>query len=276
MARENIPYVLFSDEDFLIFYKPPFWKMDTDSNYENLSPEKIEEIFSKKIKPLHLYIKFYLMKYYNVTPDNPSYNVCQRFDQETSGGILVSIKNENHKACRDIINNKETTKKIYLALVNGTIEKKNGYIYNNIQCSKLPAYCKTIPYNKKNKKSMFSSSYYNVISEYKHDGKMFSLVQVRIFTGRTHQVRVHMKSLGCSIVSDDRYTSNEERSENLKICDRMFLHNVFSGFRSKERDYNFIIPLPEDLLRCLSKITPIEIFKDIYDVKYLLDLQPNK
>jgi 23S rRNA-/tRNA-specific pseudouridylate synthase len=276
MTRENIPYVLFSDEDFLLFYKPPFWKMDTDTNYENISPKKIEKIFNRKIKPFHLYIKFYLMKYYNVIPNNPSYNVCQRFDQETSGGILVSIKNENHKMCREIISNKENTKKIYLTLVNGKIKKKNGYIYNNIKCSKIPSYCTTIPYNKKNKKSMFSSSYYNVISEYKHNDNFFSLVHVRIFTGRTHQVRVHMKSLGYSLVSDDRYTSVKERNENLKICDRMFLHNIFSGFYAKEREYNFIIPIPEDLLICLSKITQTKIFKDIYDIKYLLNLQPEK
>ena len=276
MSRENLPYVLFSDEDFLIFYKPPFWKMDTDTNYENLSQKKIEELFTRKVKPLHLYIKFYLMKYYGITPERPSYNVCQRYDKETSGGVLVSIKNENHKECRNIITNKDNTKKVYLALINGTIKKKNGFIYNNIKCTKLPAYCKTIPYNKKNRKSMYSSSYYNVISEYKHEGKTYSLVQVRIFTGRTHQVRVHMLSLGNSLVSDDRYTSKQERKENKKICDRMFLHNVFTGFHYKERQYNFIIPLPDDLARCLSLLEPVAIYKDMYDVKYLLGLQPEK
>lgn len=275
MSRENLPYVLFSDKDFLIFYKPPFWKMDTDTNYEGISQKEIEELFKRKVKPLHLYIKFYLMKYYGITPDRPSYNVCQRYDKETSGGVLVSIKNENHHECRNIITNKENTKKVYLALVNGKIDKKNGFIYNNIRCTKLPAYCKTIPYNKKNRLSMYSSSYYNVVSEYEHEGKEYSLVQVRIFTGRTHQVRVHMLSLGHSLVSDDRYPTRNRR-ENLKICDRMFLHNVYTGFNYKEREYNFTIPLPDDLSRCLSILNPTKIYKDMYDTQYLLELQPEK
>ena len=56
----------------------------------------------------------------------------------------------------------------------------------------------------------------------------------------------------------------------------MFLHNVFTGFHYKERYYNFIIPIPNDLTQCLNLLEPTAIFKDMYDVKYLLDLHPEK
>jgi hypothetical protein len=78
MPSDNIPYVLFSDEDFSIVYKPPFWIMDTDTNYKIMSPEQIEKRFIGRNKPLHIYIKYYLMKYYNITLKRPSYNMCQR------------------------------------------------------------------------------------------------------------------------------------------------------------------------------------------------------
>ena len=111
-----------------------------------------------------------------------------------------------------------------------------------------------------------SLSYYQVLGEYNDsENKKYSLVLVRIFTGRTHQIRVHMKFLGHPIISDDRYhlcKTEEEEQEfqevNKKLINRLFLHNIFFCFKNNlnQENYNNIsVPIPDDIKRCLNKLT---------------------
>jgi len=255
-----IPFPLLETNEFIIFYKPPNWIVDTDTDYSNVTRDNLDKVLINR-KPFHLYVKYYLEVYYGVTPDQDSYNCCQRLDKETSGAILVSIQNKNWMYMRSIINNKQNTHKIYIALVEGIITKKSGYILNNIKCTKsFPIMCDTIPFDLNDKTSFYSCSYYEVAKEYELDGNMYSLVKVRIFTGRTHQIRVHMKSIGHPIISDDRYSNKK-----VFLCDRMFLHNIYLGFTYKKHQYNVIVPVPYDLTDCLKSMTLKKTYNDIYE-----------
>lgn len=268
------PKVIYKNKDFIIFYKPPYFIMDTTSKYDKITNNQIEKLYKTDRRPFLMYVRDYLKDKYNCIPKNRSFNVCQRLDINTSGGVLVSIgDNKKWMEYRDIITNKSNTIKVYICLVNGNIKKKKGFIYKNIKCVKQPTYCETMNYNEKNETSMSSISYYQVVKEFIYNKKKYSLVFVRIFTGRTHQIRVHMKSLGHPIVSDDRYSIDNNNQEN--IIKRMFLHNIFLSFSdNNNKNYKFKIPLPKDINECLNKL---ELHKEFnFSFKEFLSNTPNK
>ena len=263
------PYPLFEDDKYIVFYKPPFWIMNTAWDYENETPETISSYYQGDKKPFLLFIKNFMEDNYNekVSTEN-SYNVCHRLDIETSGGVLVSKKKEDWETCRRIINNKRITKKIYICLVTGVLKKKKGFIkaYTRTEQNER---CKAIVHCSKfstGEGCQDSLSYYQVLGEYNDsENKKYSLVLVRIFTGRTHQIRVHMKFLGHPIISDDRYhlcETDEEEQEyqevNKKLINRLFLHNIFFCYKNnlnQEKYNNISIPVPDDIKRCLKKLT---------------------
>jgi 23S rRNA pseudouridine1911/1915/1917 synthase len=247
------PYLLFENEDLLVFSKPPYYIMDTSRNYRKILKDKINEMYKSNRKPYLLFIRKYLKDNYNINAYGPGYNCCHRLDIHTSGCVLVSKKPSYYHNCRKIINNKDTTFKIYVCLVKGLLSNKKGFIYKNIKCSKkLPTYCNTLIFNKNSKNSLPSISYYQVLNEYSYKNVFYSLVCVRIFTGRTHQIRVHMKSLGNPIILDDRYSHNTKTDKEL--IDRMFLHNIYLSFLYKNNRVKVEVPLPIDIKKCLNKL----------------------
>ncbi len=245
------PYVLFENDKFIVFYKPPYYIMDTTFKYLKKTPNEIAQQFKSKRRPFLIYVRDYILQHYGINLRPPNYGVCQRLDIDTSGAVLVAKYNEDFNFCRNIINNKVETTKIYICLVNGIVEKKNGFIKDNIKCDKKGmTYCKT------GSEGDPSCSYYQVINDYHCDANhSYSLVFVRIFTGRTHQIRVHMKSIGHPIVSDDRYISKSLRQDNLRLCQRMFLHNIFLSFYYNNKLNKVIVPLSDDLKDCLKKLS---------------------
>lgn len=267
------PFVLYRTDKFMIVYKPPHWRVDTtNSAFYRMNNVQLSRSLTNFRKPsLHVYLKLFIEENYGFK-NNLSKIVCHRYDEQTSGGIMVALQDKYHNHCRNVINDKKSMIKIYVALLNGILKEKNGYIKKNISCSKsLPTYCKNMDFNKYSIDSMHSCTYYNVASEFEHKGKKYSLVHFRIFTGRTHQIRVHSKSLGLSIVSDDRYTLEKERTENKTICDRMFLHNIFLGFTMDNVNHNITIPLPYDLMKCLGKLKLIKRYNELYNFIELLN-----
>ena len=215
LSKVEKPYVLFETDDFLVFYKPPFWKMDTDRKYDINNFYELRKVFRYN-PPLHVYIGLWLKAYHGIEPDNSSYNVVQRYDVQTSGGIIVVKQNKLFMPFRKIISLKKDTVKIYLTLVNGIPKYKSGFIKKNIVCTKsIPQFCKTIDGND----GRYALSYYHIVSEFEDDNNnKYSLIQVRIMTGVTHQIRVHMKSIGTPCVSDYKYLDEIKLEENKLLC----------------------------------------------------------
>jgi hypothetical protein len=81
------------------------------------------------------------------------------------------------------------------------------------------------------------------------------LLQVRIVTGRTHQIRVHLLSIGHPLVADTNYLSDKQLlGEDLKFCPRLFLHAREVSFPQDDGRVKIVSPLPEDLRDALSKL----------------------
>ena len=263
LSNVQKPYVIFETDDFLVFYKPPFWKMDTSRKYDINNIYELKKVFRYN-PPLHVYIGLWLKVNHGITPDNDSYNAVQRYDVQTSGGIIVVKQNKLFMPFRKIISLKKDTVKIYLTLVNGVPKYKSGFIKKNIICTKtVPQYCKTID----GKDGRFALSYYHVVSEYEdNNNNKYSLIQVRIMTGVTHQIRVHMKSIGTPCVSDYKYLDEVKLEENKLLCKRVFLHNFYLSIKYNNINYAVKIEPSTDLLQVLDKLTLTNKFIHYMDI----------
>jgi len=139
-------------------------------------------------------------------------------DKETSGILLIAKTKEAFENLQAQFKNREVKKK-YIALVHGEVDPAEGKI--DITVGRLPW-----------KRDRFgvlaggrpSVTRYKSLGNYKNDKDMFSLMELAPETGRTHQIRIHMKFLGHPIVSDEFYAGRKTSRRDRKWCPRLFLH----------------------------------------------------
>ncbi len=163
--------------------------------------------------------------------------IVHRLDKDTSGLIIVAKNDKSHNILSDMFKNKEI-KKTYLAIVKGRLSDKEGrietYIARDVNDrKKMKAYLN-------DDKGKLAITNYNVIDE----NEKYSLLEVKIETGRTHQIRVHMKYIGHPIVGDGVYG---KASSNVK---RQMLHAYNLEFEhpiTKEK-INVTSELPKDFI----------------------------
>lgn len=121
--------------------------------------------------------------------------IVHRIDKDTSGLLLVAKNNEVHNILSEDFRNKNITRK-YIALVTGVIEENKGRIDAPIARSKTDR--KKMTVDKDGKKAITN---FTVLERYKNA----TLIECVLETGRTHQIRVHMKYIGHPIVNDPVY-----------------------------------------------------------------------
>ena len=126
--------------------------------------------------------------------------IVHRLDKETSGLIVVAKNDEAHRKLAEQFARREV-KKTYLALVHGWPKKDRGTISASI--SRDPV--RRIRMTTRQTGGRDAVSHYNVIRRLDTAFGKFSLIEVKIDTGRTHQIRVHMSSLGHPVVGDRLY-----------------------------------------------------------------------
>lgn len=144
---------------------------------------------------------------------------------------------------------KRTISKTYLALVDGLIEEPNGYIESFIGRDPTDRKKMTThdPINPKIAKTKFRSIA-TVAGRY-------TLLEIDLLTGRTHQIRVHLASIGYPIIGDrvyGRQKVNEEVLEKYGLS-RQWLHAWKLSFSLFSEDYHFTGTLKSDLARCLDE-----------------------
>jgi 23S rRNA pseudouridine955/2504/2580 synthase/23S rRNA pseudouridine1911/1915/1917 synthase len=183
-----------------------------------------------------------------------------RLDRETSG-LVVFAKNESaHKTLSQLFENRETNK-IYHGLVMGNPADDEGIINEPIEEHPVKNGMMTV--YKKGKESITE---YEVLEKF----RLYSWMQFRILTGRTHQIRVHMKHLGHPIVCDGLYgdgrpvlissikrktykLSKEEDAER-PILSRLALHAARLSFPFGGRNYELEAEMPKDLRALLQQL----------------------
>ena len=141
--------------------------------------------------------------------------IVHRLDKETSGLVIIAKNQKSFEYFQELFQKREI-KKTYLALVHGQLKNKKGRI--ELPLGKIGTKQTTRIIGKKELKERAAVTDYEVIQEF----PSYSLLQVYPQTGRTHQIRIHLKSIGHPLVCDSIYGGKNH------LCPpelgRLFLH----------------------------------------------------
>jgi 23S rRNA pseudouridine1911/1915/1917 synthase len=176
--------------------------------------------------------------------------IVHRIDKNTSGLIVIAKNNQAHEHLSSQFS-KHTIKRIYQLLIWGKIRPSKGRIETLITRSSKNRQLMEVS-NTKGKKAITN---YKTLEIFENQNTpTLSLLECRLETGRTHQIRVHMKYLGNSIVGDDKYKKKFKKikdvnpilEQNITKLNRQFLHAKTIGFvhprKNKEMIFNAILP----------------------------------
>ena len=131
--------------------------------------------------------------------------IVHRLDKETSGLIVVAKNDDAHRNLSAQFSDRKVKKK-YTALVHGWLKKDSGTISNSISRDRVRRTRMTT----RQSGGREAVSHYKVLRRFDTGYGKFTLVEVKIDTGRTHQIRVHMSSLGHPLVGDALYGAPRE------------------------------------------------------------------
>ena len=172
--------------------------------------------------------------------------IVHRLDKDTSGVIIIA-KNDRAMHALQLKIAKRTIEKTYLALVVGKVKDQEGYIESFIGRDPHDRKKMTTldPVNPKLAKTKFSNKWFF--------GGKYTLLEVDLLTGRTHQIRVHLSSIGYPIVGDKIYGNekeNKEAEEKYGLA-RQWLHAWRLNFNLFGQDFHFEWELKDDLKKFL-------------------------
>ncbi len=207
--------------------------------------------------------------------EDPRLGLVHRIDKDTSGLLLVAKTPEAKTHLSQQFFKKET-KRIYVALVWGNPENDTGTIEGNIgRDPKNRLLMKVFPDGDQGKPAI---THYRVIERFGY----VTLVECQLDTGRTHQIRVHMKHIGHTLFNDARYGGDDilrgTRYAKYKqfvnncfnICPRQALHAKTLGFihPNTKEPMNIESSIPDDMLAVIEKWRNYTASREINDTSF--------
>lgn len=177
--------------------------------------------------------------------------IVHRLDKDTSGLIVVAKDEQTHEALAEQFR-RRTVEKIYVVLVHGSPEQNSGTIDRPIARDRWHRTKMTVAANGRN-----ALTNWRVRQRF----EKFTLLEVEIKTGRTHQIRVHLASINHPVVGDGTYNEGRDNTVNnvdiknaIRILDRFFLHAEKLAFRHPKTGerLSFHCEIPKELAELLK------------------------
>jgi 23S rRNA pseudouridine1911/1915/1917 synthase len=167
--------------------------------------------------------------------------IVHRLDKDTSGVLVVARTRESHRNLSAQFKD-HTTEKWYIAIAKGVFSNKQGKLVTNLSRDKRDRKKFAVCPEGEGKTA---ETHYVVLKQYKN----FALLRIQILTGRTHQIRVHMASLGHPLIGDVIYGKNDGTTLMLHALN-LKLDSPSSGER-----LSFCSPMPERFRSFIKKPT---------------------
>ena len=229
--------IIFEDESLLVLAKPPGQivnKAETTKNQLTLQDE--------------------LEKYFKIGKSEEGIGgragIVHRLDKETSGILVVARAEEAFFNLQAQFKARETSKE-YLTLVHGRTPKEGRV---NEPLGRISAFGGKFGVVLGGRESQTDYR----VRDYREgrEGEVFSFLDVHPLTGRTHQIRVHLKHIGHPVVSDPLYLAPKRLKDDLEFCPRLFLHAFSLSFShpTSGARMRFEAELPTDLQSVIDSL----------------------
>lgn len=231
----NDPKIIHEDENILVIDKPSGWITDS-ANTTNGQPV-IQEWVAENLQ-------------FSANNFQFRNGIVHRLDKETSGLLLLA---KTESAFRELQRQfkERLVHKTYIALVHGEVKEKEGII--DAPVGRLPW--------RRDRFGVLSGgrdavTKYEIVANYTLYANPYTLLRLMPQTGRTHQIRIHLKHIGHPIVGDEFYAGRKTARADRKWCPRLFLHASSIKFIHPvtKVDAQFNSPLPPDLADILKLI----------------------
>jgi 23S rRNA pseudouridine1911/1915/1917 synthase len=217
--------VVAQEDDFLILYKPPGLMVHKPNHFSE-ETTLVDWLLASYKDIVHVGVE-----------DRPG--IVHRLDRDTSGLLIVPRTNEAHGIFGELFRRREV-EKIYWALVHGHPDR-DGAI--NYQIGRDPVHKHRMKHFVCHAGARDALTYYKVLDYYDR----CSLLELRLVTGRTHQIRVHCAAIGHPVYGDRVY------GEKAPDIERQALHAKHLSFVYKGRRYEYDYPVPEDMQLLIDK-----------------------
>ena len=219
----NLPMdIIYEDEDLLVLNKPAGMQIQPSlNNYTNSIANALAYYFQSQGKPF-------------------IFRCCNRLDRDTSGLTIVSKHLVSGSILSDMTKYREVHRE-YLAIARGSVTPSEGTIQAPLGRKDGTIIERTVDWEH----GEDAVTHYKVVKE----ANGHSLVSLRLETGRTHQIRIHMKYLGYPLIGDYLY------NPDMEYMTRQALHSHHMEFTHPitGEHMSFTAPLPEDMARVMQE-----------------------
>ena len=219
----NLPLdIIYEDEDILVLNKPVGMPIHPSlNNYTNSMANALAYYFQSQGKPFIV-------------------RCCNRLDRDTSGLTIVSKHLVSGSILSDMTKYREVHRE-YLAIARGSVTPSEGTIQAPLGRKEGTIIERTVDWEH----GEDAVTHYKVVKE----ANGHSLVSLRLETGRTHQIRIHMKYLGYPLIGDYLY------NPDMEYMTRQALHSHHMEFTHPitGEHMSFTAPLPEDMARVMQE-----------------------